>query len=106
MMRRYVVSPARWTPWTYWLFVVTTVLNFLWQIPYYVHFYGSHRRAPAVLFLVTFAPFVVAAVLLLRGERGGFAWMVWFLVVEVGFYVVHNASGAFLLDLVTSDPIL
>jgi hypothetical protein len=91
------------------LFVVTTVINYVWQIPYYLHFYGSHRRAPAplaVLLLVTFAWFVVAAVLLFRGKRGGFTWMVSFLVVEVGFYFVHNASGAFLLDLVTSDAIL
>jgi hypothetical protein len=89
--------------------VVTTIINYVWQVPYYVHFYGSHGRAPAplaVLFLVTFTWFAVAAVLLFQRKRGGFAWMASFLVLEIGFYLLHNASGAFVADLEVSDPIL
>lgn len=103
------MSRARWAPWAYWVFVVTTVVNYVWQIPYYVHFYASHGRGPAplaVLFLVTFTWFAIAAVLLFRRKRGGFGWMVSFLVLEVGFYLLHNVSGAFVADLVLADPIL
>jgi hypothetical protein len=103
------VGRARWAPRTYWVFVVTTVINYVWQIPYYLHFYASRGRAPAplaLLFLVTFAWFAIAAVLLFRRQRGGVAWMVSFLALEVGFYLLHNVSGAFVADLVLSDPIL
>jgi hypothetical protein len=58
------------------------------------------------MFLVTFAWFAVAALLLYRRRRGGLASMVAFLVVLVGFYVLHNISGAFVVDLSLSDPIL
>ena len=100
---------ARWAPWAYWIFVVTTVINYIWQIPYYVHFYASHGKAPAplaVLFPVTFIWFAVASVLLFGRKRGGFGWMASFVVLEIGFYLLHNASGAFVADLEVSDPIL
>lgn len=99
----------RWASKAYWVFVATTVINYLWQIPYYVHFYAVRGRSPApfaVMFLVTFAWFAVAAYLLYRRRRGGFTTMVAFLVLLVGFYILHNISGAFLQDLPLSDPIL
>ena len=99
----------RWASKTYQVFVVTTVVNYVWQVPYYMHFYAVQGRSPApfaVMFLVTFAWFVVAAYLLYRRRRGGFTTMVAFLVVLVGFYILHNISGAFLADLPLSDPIL
>jgi hypothetical protein len=100
---------THWAPTVFWLFVGTTVANYIWQIPYYVHFYAVQGRWPAplaVMFLVTFAWFAVAAFLLYRRRRGGLASMVAFLVVLVGFYVLHNISGAFVVDLSLSDPIL
>lgn len=104
-----MVSRERWAPWIYWLFVAATAANFLWQIPYYAHFYASRSSPPAllaVLLLATFAWFAAAAVLVYRRRPGGFGWMVAFLIVEIGFYLVHNASGAFARDLKFSDPIL
>jgi hypothetical protein len=100
---------SRWAPTVFWLLVVTTVANYIWQIPYYVHFYAVHGSWPAplaVMFLVTFAWFAVAAHLLHHRRRGGWASMVSFLVVLVGFYVIHNLTGAFVVDLSLSDPIL
>jgi hypothetical protein len=103
------LSGARWAPTVFWLFVVTTVANYIWQIPYYVHFYAVHGRWPAplaVMFLVTFAWFAAAAFVFYHRRRGGWASMVAFVAVLVGFYVLHNISGAFVVDLSLSDPIL
>lgn len=103
------MSQERWAPWIYWLFVVTTAANYLWQIPYYVHFSAVRGSAPAplaVLLLVTFAWFVAGAVWVYRRRPRGFGWMVAFLIAEIGFYLVHNASGSFARDLKFSDPIL
>ena len=104
-----MVSQERWAPWIYWLFVAATAANYLWQIPYYVHFSANPGSAPAplaVLLLVTFAWFAAAAVRVYRRRPRGFGWMVAFLIAEIGFYLVHNASGSFARDLKFSDPIL
>jgi len=104
-----MVSQERRAPWIYWLFVAATAANYLWQIPYYVHFSAVRGSAPAplaVLLPVTFAWFAAAAVQVYRRRPRGFGWMVAFLIVEIGFYIVHNASGSFARDLKFSDPIL
>ncbi|WP_319460111.1 hypothetical protein [Micromonospora sp. RTP1Z1] len=103
------MSSTRWASKTYWTFVAVTIGNYVWQIPYYMHFYAVRGRSPApfsIMFLVTFAWFAVAAFLLYRRRRGGFTTMVSFLALLTGFYILHNLSGAFLADLPLSDPIL
>ncbi len=103
------MSNTRWTSKTYLIFVALTVVNYVWQVPYYVHFYAVQGRSPApfaIMFLVTFAWFLAGAYLLHRRGRGAFTTMVSFLVLLIGFYIVHNLSGAFLRDVPLSDPIL
>jgi hypothetical protein len=84
-----------------------TVLNYLAQIPYYIHFYGVHHVAPtpfAVLFLlVTFALFLAGYFLLLQTKPAGGWLLLLFLLLEFGGYLLHNLSGAFLQDLPTND---
>jgi hypothetical protein len=86
-----------------------TVLNYLAQIPYYIHFYGVHQVAPtpfAVLFLlVTFALFLAGYLLLLQAKPAGGWLLLLFLLLECGGYLLHNLSGAFLQDLPTNDPL-
>jgi hypothetical protein len=84
-----------------------TVLNYVAQIPYYIHFYGVHHVAPtpfAVVFLsVTFALFLGGYVLILQAKPAGGWLLLAFLVLEFGGYLLHNLSGAFLQDLPTDD---
>ncbi|MCD0484763.1 hypothetical protein LO771_20790 [Streptacidiphilus sp. ASG 303] len=89
--------------------VVVTVANYVWQVPYYLHFYGSHGRAPGGLWVPLVATglwFAAGAVLYARGARGGGAVLGSFLVVEVLFYLLHNATGAAGRDLVSGDAVL
>src|SRR5215469_11116934 len=84
-----------------------TVLNYVAQIPYYIHFYGVHHVTPApfaILFLlVTFAFFLAGYLLLLQAKPVG-AWLLLvFLLLEFGGYLLHNLSGAFLQDLPIDD---
>src|SRR6266566_2942245 len=93
--RRLMVSQERWAPWIYWLFVAATAADYIWQVPYYVHFSAVRGSAPAplaVLLLMTFAWFAAAAVQVYRRRPRGFGWMAAFLIAEIGFYLVHNAS--------------
>lgn len=84
-----------------------TVLNYVAQIPYYIHFYGVHHVAPtpfAIAFLlVTFALFLAGYVLILQAKPAGGWLLLAFLVLEFGGYLLHNLSGAFLHDLPTND---
>ena len=98
-----------WTPWPVVALVVVTVANYVWQVPYYEHFYGRFGRSPGGLtvpLLLTFAWFVIATWLLVTRRRGGVPLMASFLVVEALFYLVHNLTGAAGRDLPSDDPIL
>lgn len=99
---------AKWRTGLYFLFAVT-VLNYLAQIPYYAHFYGVHHVAPSavgmVLLALTFALFLAGYVYTLRGHRFGGRILFGFLLLEFGFYLLHNISGAFLNDLPVGDPL-
>lgn len=98
-----------WMPWPLVALVVVTVANYLWQVPYYLHFYGQFGTSPGGLtipLLLTFVWFLVATVLLVARRRGGVPVMASFLVVETLFYLAHNASGAAGRDLVTGDDVL
>ncbi|MDT0466863.1 hypothetical protein [Streptomyces gibsoniae] len=91
------------------MLVLVTVANYLWQVPYYLHFYGSHGRAPGGLWVplvVTGCWFAAGASLYAHCARGGAAALGSFLVVEVLFYVVHNATGAAGRDLLSGDAVL
>lgn len=93
----------------WWPLVAVTAADYLWQVPYALHQYGSGwdalagRSIPLILTGLWFAIAVTATV---RGRRGGRVALVAFLVVEVAFYVVHNVSGAFAADLPMSNPVL
>lgn len=99
---------ANWRTGLYFLFAVT-VLNYVAQIPYYMHFYGVHHVAPSALGMtllaLTFALFLAGYIYTLRGHRFGGRILFAFLVLEFGFYLLHNVSGAFLNDLPVGDPL-
>src|SRR6478609_5625069 len=98
-----------WAPWPVVALVVVTVANYVWQVPYYVHFYGRFGRSPGGLtvpLVLTFVWFVVATALVVTRRRGGVPVMASFLVVEALFYLVHNLSGAAGRDLPTNDVVL
>ena len=98
-----------WMPWPVVALVVVTVANYVWQVPYYLHFYGRFGTGPGGLtvpLLLTFLWFLVATFLLVTRRRGGVPAMASFLVVEALFYLVHNISGAAGRDLPTGDAVL
>jgi hypothetical protein len=89
--------------------VVVTVANYVWQVPYYLHFYGRFGTSPGGLtvpLLLTFAWFLVAMVLLVTRRRSGVPVMASFLVVEALFYLVHNVSGTAGRDIPAGDIVL
>jgi len=88
---------------------VVTVANYVWQVPYYLHFYGRFGKSPGGLtvpLLLTFVWFLVGTALLVTRRRGGVPVMASFLVVEALFYLVHNLSGAAGRDLPADDVVL
>lgn len=98
-----------WMPWPVIALIVVTVTNYLWQVPYYLHFYGQFGTSPGGLtipLVLTFLWFLVATVLLVTRRRGGVPVVASFLVVETLFYLVHNVSGAVGRDLLTGDVVL
>lgn len=101
-------SGARWRAGLYGLFAITAV-NYLAQIPYYIHFYGVHHVTPSplgtALLGCTFVLFLVGFFLTLAGRVIGWWLLLGFLALEFAFYVLHNLSGAFLQDLPLSDPL-
>lgn len=101
-------SGARWRAGLYGLFAIT-LLNYLAQIPYYIHFYGVHHAAPSLLGVTllggTLALFLAGFVLTLRNRRSGWWLLLGFLALEFAFYLLHDLSGAFLQDLPLSDPL-
>ncbi len=98
-----------WLPWHLVALFVVTVANYVWQVPYYLHFYGQFGKAPAGLtvpLLLTFVWFLLGTALVSTRRRGGVPVLASFLVVEVLFYLVHNLTGAAVRDLQTSDAVL
>ena len=89
--------------------VAVTSANYVWQIPYAVHQYGRRWNALTGLLIpliLTGIWFVAAIVATIRGRRYGRTILAAFLVTEVTFYLVHNATGAFDADLPSSNPVL
>ena len=86
-----------------------TLINYIAQIPYYIHFYFVHHAAPAPLgllfLLATLVLFLVGYFFMLRAQRIGVWLVVLFLVLEFGGYLLHNLTGAFLQDLPLNDPL-
>lgn len=64
------LSP-RWRV-TLYVLLGITVLNYVAQIPYYIHFYGVHHVGPApfaiAFLLVTFALFLAGYLLILQAK--------------------------------------
>jgi hypothetical protein len=93
----------------WWPLVAVTAVNYLWQVPYAVHQYGRRWDALAGLsipLILTGVWFAIAMVATVGGRRGGRRALAAFLVTEIAFYAVHNASGAFAADLPFSNPVL
>jgi hypothetical protein len=86
-----------------------TLLNYIAQIPYYIHFYFIHHAAPAPLgllfLLATLVLFLSGYVLTLRMKRAGAWLLLLFLLLEFGGYLLHNLTGAFLKDLPLNDAL-
>lgn len=99
---------ARWRTGLHVLFAIT-ILNYLAQIPYYIHFYGVHHVSPSpvgmVLLACTLALFLAGYSFTLLNRRIGWWLLVAFLLLEFGFYLLHNLTGAFLQDLPINDPL-
>jgi hypothetical protein len=96
-------------PWPVLALTAATVANYVWQVPYYQHFYGRQGVAPGGLWIplvLTFLWFLTGTWLLVARRRGGAPVLAAFLVVEAAFYVAHNLSGAAGRDLPTGDPVL
>jgi hypothetical protein len=102
-------SQRLWAPWQLVALVLVTTVNYVWQVPYFLHFYGQFGKTPgglAVPLLLTFVWFVVGTVMMMTKRRGGVTVMASFLTVEALFYLVHYVSGAGGRDLFTSDAVL
>jgi hypothetical protein len=86
-----------------------TVANYVWQIPYAVHQYGSSwvglPRLSGLL-VVTLVWFLVGLMQYVRHQRGGDVVLASFLAVEALFYLVHNLTGAAGHDLPLSNPVV
>lgn len=99
---------ARWRTSLHVLFAIT-IVNYIAQIPYYIHFYGVHHASPSplgtVLLACTLALFLAGYIFTLQERRFGWWLLVGFLLLEAGFYLLHNISGAFLQDLPLNDPL-
>ena len=84
-----------------------TTLNYVAQIPYYIHFYAVHHVLPSPFgtgFLVaTFALFLAGYFFTLQTKPVGGWLLLGFLLLEFGGYLLHNLTGAFLQDLPTND---
>lgn len=88
---------------------VATVTNYLWQVPYAIHQYGSAWLGLPRLsgpLIVTFVWFVVGIMRYARRQRGGTVLLASFLAVEALFYLLHNMTGAFGRDLPMTNPIV
>jgi hypothetical protein len=67
--------------------VVVVLANYLAQIPYSLHLYGSSLSGRGALLLgATFTWFAASAALLLRGRAAGYWLLLSFLAVEFAFY--------------------
>lgn len=100
---------ARWGGLPVWPLIWATAANYVWQVPYALHQYGWSGLRLAGLslpLLVTGAWFGLAVRRHARSLRGGTAAVAAFLVVEVAFYAVHNATGALGADLPLSNPVV
>ena len=102
-------SNTWWAPWPVLALTGVTIANYVWQVPYYQHFYGRHGHAPSGLsipLVLTLLWFLVGTWLLITRRRGGMPLLASFLVVEAAFYLVHNLSGAAGRDLPADDAVL
>jgi hypothetical protein len=88
---------------------VVTVTNYVWQVPYAIHQYGSAwvglPRLSGLL-IVTLVWFLVGVVRYAGGNRGGTALLSSFLAIEALFYLLHNLTGAFGHDLPLTNPVV
>jgi hypothetical protein len=104
------LSGARWWfPGPSRALIVVTLANYVWQVPYVLHFSAHTGRAPSGLVVplaLTLMWFLLATLLLPGRRPGGVVVMSVYLVTEAGFYLLHNLSGARGRDLSATDPIL
>ncbi len=99
-----------------WLILLVVGVNYLAQIPYYLHlYYFPHGALPnlrgSLMLGLTLLWFSAGYALLARGRTSGYWLLLSFLFTEVGFYVfnvVNRVTNGFpaLMDLQTHDPLL
>ena len=86
------------------ILLLVTVINYIAQIPYYLHnYYFRYHLAPTTSSIVllggTLAWFLVGYVGTMRHTKYGYGTLLSFLVVEVLFYAHTLLSGTFLRQL-------
>ena len=75
-------------PWQITLFTIVVAANYLIQVPYTLHLYGSaFSRSGLVLLAMTLAWFVVALSLFRRGSRAGYWLLLGYASVQLVFYL-------------------
>ncbi|HCI82985.1 MAG TPA: hypothetical protein DHW02_25215 [Ktedonobacter sp.] len=99
---------SRWRTALIVLFIIT-LINYIAQVPYYIHFYAVHHVTPApfgtVLLALTLVFFLIGYWLTVAERPTGGWILLLFLITETAFYLLHNISGAFLKDLPINDPL-
>ena len=107
LMVRPQLTP-RWRTALIILFIIT-LINYIAQIPYYIHFYGVYHVAPApfgtALLAFTLVFFLIGYWLTVAERPTGCWILLLFLITETAFYLLHNVSGAFLKDVPVNDPL-
>ena len=83
--------PARWTE----PFLVVVILaNYLAQVPYDLHLYGTRfNPVGAAMLVLTAIWFLAGLVLLRRGHPAGYWLTLSFLIVDFGFYLYNIVAG-------------
>lgn len=81
------------------ILLVTVIINYFAQVPYYVHqYYAPHRFLPSLygsgLLGLTLIWFLLAYRKILQGRAAGYWLMLSFLVVEFLFYLQTQISQA------------
>jgi hypothetical protein len=75
-------------PWQITVFSIAVTANYVVQVPYALHLYGTaFSRTGALLLVATLGWFVVALWLFRRASRGGYWLLVGYALVQLVFYL-------------------
>jgi hypothetical protein len=83
-------------PWQITVFAIAVIANYVVQVPYALHLYGTvFSRTGALLLVATLGWFVVALWLFRRGSRGGYWLLVGYALVQLVFYLDSEVLMSF-----------